>query len=71
MNTEFSGAACHRCWHSTGGCQAEPGSPGLDSAVDRNWTQEFMDRNLDQDCRQEQQQDPLHKPAIDKQIPQL
>jgi len=46
--------------------QAAPGSPGLDSAADGNWTQGCMDWNLDQDCRQDNEQGPLQKPAMDE-----
>jgi len=56
--------------------RAAPGSPGLDSAADRNWTQECTDLNPDQDHRQESEQGPLQKAAMDKEsetvvIPQL
>jgi len=51
-----------------------PGSPRLDSAVDRNRTEELTERNLD--CRQENKQGPLQKPALDEEsetlvIPQV
>jgi len=57
-------------------CLAAPGSPRLDSAVGRNWTQGCTDQNLDQDHRQNNEQGPLQKPAMDKEnktlvIPQL
>jgi len=57
-------------------CQAAPGNPGLALAVDRNWTLECTDWNLDQDCRQNNQQRPLQKPAMGEEsetlvIPQL
>jgi len=63
-------------WHPASICQAAPGSPGLASAAGRNWTQECMDRNLDQDCRQNNEQDPLQKSGMDEEnetlvIPQL
>jgi len=48
----------------------------MHSAADRNWTQECMDRDLVQDRRQDNEQGPLQKPAMDKEgetlvIPQL
>jgi len=46
--------------------QAAPGSPGLASAADRNWSQECTDRSLDQDCRQNNKQGPLQKAAMDE-----
>jgi len=57
-------------------CQAAPGSPGLDFAADRDWTQGCTDWNLDQDRRQDKKQDPLQKAAMDEEsktlvIPQL
>ena len=63
-------------WHLTSRCQPAPGNPRLALAVDRNWTQECTDRNLDQDRRQNNKQGPLQKPAMDKEsetlmIPQL
>ena len=63
-------------WHTTSICQAAPGFPGLASSADRNWTQECMDRNLYQDRRQNNEQGPLQKLAIDEGsetfvIPQL
>jgi len=65
-----------RHWRPTSSCQAAPGSPRLAFAVDGNWTQECMDRNLDQDGRQDKEQGPLQKAAMDKEseilvIPQL
>jgi len=57
-DTEFPGA--RRCW-------AAPGSPGLDSAADRNWTQECTDQNPDQDHRQDREQGPLQKAPMDKE----
>jgi len=54
-------------WHPTSSCQAAPGSPRLASAVDKNWIQECMDGNLDQDHRQNNEKGPLHKPAIDEE----
>jgi len=56
--------------------QAAPGSPGLASAAGRNWTQECTDRNLDQDRRQNNEQGPLQRFAMDEEsetlvIPQL
>jgi len=44
-----------------------PGSPGLDSSADGNWIQECTDRNMYQDCRQDREQGPLQKPAIDEE----
>jgi len=63
-------------WGPSSSCQAAPGSPGLDSSVDGNWTQEGMDWNLDQDCGQNKEQGPLQNLAMDKEsetlmIPQL
>jgi len=63
-------------WRPTSSCQAAPGSPGLASAADRNWTQECMDRDLVQDSRQDNKQGPLQKPTMDEEgetlvIPQL
>jgi len=55
------------CWHPTSSCRAAPGTPRLASATDRNWTQEHMDLNLDQDRRQNNEQGPLHKPVMDKE----
>jgi len=53
-----------------------PASPGLDSPTDGNWTQECTDRSLDQDHRQDNEQSPLQKAAMDEEsktlvIPQL
>ena len=53
-----------------------PESPGLDSAVDRNWTWGCRDRNMDQECTQDNKQGPLQNPAMDEEgetlvIPQL
>ena len=64
------------CWRPASSCQAAPGSPGLASAAGRNWTQECRDHSLDQDSRQNNEQGPLQKSAMDKQskilmIPQL
>ena len=72
IDTEFPGAGCR----VLASCRAAPGSPGLDSAVDRNWTQECTDQNLDQDRRQDSEQGPLQKAAMDNEsetlvIPQL
>jgi len=55
---------------------AAPGSPGLGPVIDGNWTQECTDCNLDQDRRQDKEQGPLRKPALNKEsetlmIPQL
>jgi len=55
---------------------AAPGSPGLASTADRNWTQGCTDQNLDQECRQNNKQGPLQKAAMDEEsktlvIPQL
>jgi len=55
---------------------AAPDSPGLALAAGRNWTQEHMDRNLDQDRGQDNKQGPLQKQAMDEEseslvIPQL
>jgi len=63
-------------WCPTSSCQAAPGSPGLDSALGGNWTQECTDGNLDQDHRQSNEQGPLQKVAMDEEsetlvIPQL
>ena len=44
-----------------------PGSPGLDSAVDRNCIQESTGQNLDRACRQDKEQGPLQKPAMDEE----
>jgi len=43
------------------------GSLGLDSAVDGNWSQECMDRNLDQGCKQNGELGPLQKAAMDEE----
>jgi len=43
-----------------------PGSPGLDSAVDGNWTQECADQDLDRDCRQDKKQSPLQKLSVEE-----
>jgi len=48
-------------------CQAAPGSPSLASAVDRNWTQECTDGNLNKDRRQDNKQGPLQKLAMDEE----
>jgi len=61
---------------SASSCQAAPGSPGLDSAADGNWAQEYTDWDLDQDRRQKKEQGPLQKQAMDEEsetlvIPQL
>jgi len=48
------------------GCRQTLGSLGLDSAADRNRTRECMDGNPDQDCRQDKEQGPLQKPAMDE-----
>jgi len=63
-------------WHPANSFQAAPGSPGLDSAVGRNWAQECTDRDLDQDRRLDKVQDPLQQAAMDEEsetlmIPQL
>jgi len=63
-------------WRPANSWQAAPGSPGVDSAVDRSWTQECTDRNLDQDHRQDKEQVPFQKAAMDEEsetlvIPQL
>jgi len=63
-------------WPPTSSCQAALESLGLASAADRNWTRECMDRDLDQDCRQNNEQGPLLKPAMEEEsetlvIPQL
>jgi len=52
------------------------GNPGPDSPVGRNCVLECTDRDLDQDRRQDSQQGPLQKPAMDEEsetlvIPQL
>jgi len=72
IDTEFPGAGCR----VLASCRAAPGSPGLDSAADRNWTQECRDQNPDQDHRQDSEQGLLQKVAMDKEsetvmIPQL
>jgi len=54
-------------WCPTSSCQATPGSPRLASAVDGNWTQECMDGDLVQDCRQNDEQGLLQKPAVDEE----
>ena len=64
------------CWRPASSCQAAPGSPGLRSAVGRNWTEGHRDQNLDEDHRQDNEQGPLQKAAMDKEsktlvIPQL
>ena len=74
--TDFPKAARHGRWHPASSCQTAPRSPGLDSAADRNWTQECTDCNLDQDCRQNKQQGPLQKLDVNEEsetlmIPQL
>jgi len=63
-------------WCPASNCQAAPGSPELPSAAGRNWTQEYMNLSLDQDHRQDNEQGPLQKLAVDKEneslvIPQL
>jgi len=63
-------------WGPANCCQAASGNPGLASAVDRNWTQESMAQNLDQDCKQDKEQGPPQKLAMNKEsktfmIPQL
>jgi len=63
-------------WHPASSCQTAPGSPGLASKADRNWTQECTERNLDQDRRQNNEQGLLQKVAMDEEnetlvIPQL
>ena len=63
-------------WCPTNSCQEAAGSPGLASAVDRNWTQECTDQNPDQDHRQDSEQGPLQKAAMDEEsetlvVPQL
>ena len=64
-------------WRPASSCRAALGSPGLASASDRNWTQGCMDGNPDQDCRQNNEQGPLQKLAMDEEesetlvIPQL
>jgi len=54
------------CWHPTSSCQAAPGSPRLDSAVNGNWTQECTHRSLNQDRRQDKEQGPLQKAAMEE-----
>jgi len=49
------------------GAGIRPGSPRLALAVDGNWTQECTDQDLDQDCRQDNEQGPLQKLATDKE----
>jgi len=53
-------------WRPTSSCQAAPGSPGMASAADGNWAQGHTDQDLDQDHRQDNEQGPLQKAAIDK-----
>jgi len=53
-------------WHPASSCWAAPGSPGPASAASRNWTLERTDRNLDQDRRQDNEQGPLQKLAMDR-----
>jgi len=63
-------------WCPASSCQAAPGSPRLNPAVDETWTQECMDRDLDQDHMQNNEQGPPQKAAMDEEsetlvIPQL
>ena len=63
-------------WRPASSCQAAPGSPGLRSAVGRNWTEGHTDQNLDEDHRQDNEQGPFQKAAMDEEretlmIPQL
>ena len=53
-------------WRPSSSCQTGLGSPGLASAVDRNWTLECTDRNLDQDPGQDSKQGPLQEPDMGK-----
>jgi len=41
------------------------------SAVDRSWTQEYMDWNLDQERRQNNEQGPLQKLGMDEESESL
>jgi len=75
-NTEFPRVACFGGWHPASSCWAAPGSPRLASAAGRNRIQGCTDWNLGQDCRQDNEQGPLQKPAMDEEsetlvIPQL
>jgi len=54
-------------WSPISTCQAAPGNPGLDSAAGSNWTQKCMNRSLDQDLRQNNEQGPPQQPAMDKE----
>jgi len=59
-----------------GSCGKAPGNPGPDTLVGGNGTRERTDRDLDQDRRQDSEQGPLQKPAMDEEsetlvIPQL
>jgi len=54
-------------WRPASSPQAAPGSSGLSLAVDRDWTWECTDQNLDQDHRQNDEQGPLQKVAMDKE----
>jgi len=56
--------------------QQTPKSPTLGSAADGNWIQESTDQNPDHDHRQDSEQGPLQKLAMDEErkslrIPQL
>jgi len=54
-------------WCPARSCQAAPGSPGPESAVNRNWTQECTDQNLNEDLRQNNKQGSLQKPGMDNE----
>ena len=63
-------------WRPTSSCRAAPGRPGQALAAGRNWTQECTDLRLDQNHRQDNEQGPLQKAAMDEEsetlmIPQL
>ena len=64
------------CRSPASSCWAVPGSPELDSAANRSWTQGCTDWDLDQDLRQNNKQGPLQKATMDEEsetfmIPQL
>jgi len=62
--TEFPGAGCR---HPASSCRAAPGTPGLASAADRDWTQGCTRQDLDQNRRQNNEQGPLQKAAMDEE----
>jgi len=63
----FPGAGCWGAGTLPADARQVPGGPGLASAVDRNWTEECTDWNLDQDLRQDKEQGPLQKLVVDKE----